>query len=219
MACSYSILFFVSGFFLHMNVVPPALSRLITDLNRLPGIGMKTATRLALHILRRPASEAQSLARDLGELHRTIRLCGSCFAFAETDPCAICNDSGRDAGLVCVVEESADLMAIEKTGAFKGKYHILHGVLSPMDGIGPEEIKADALLERIRKQQVREVLIATSSTVPGEATAAYLIKRLQEEVAVKVTRLACGIPMGMDIKYADELTLSRAIESRKDTSS
>ncbi|MCX5875966.1 MAG: recombination mediator RecR [Deltaproteobacteria bacterium] len=200
-----------------MNVVPPALSRLITDLNRLPGIGMKTATRLALHILRRPASEAQSLARDLGELHRTIRLCGSCFAFAETDPCAICMDSNRDAGLVCVVEESADLMAIEKTGAFKGKYHILHGVLSPMDGIGPEEIKADALLERIRKQQVREVLIATSSTVPGEATAAYLIKRLQEEVAVKVTRLACGIPMGMDIKYADELTLSRAIESRKDT--
>ena len=202
-----------------MNVVPPALSRLITDLNRLPGIGMKTATRLALHILRRPASEAQCLARDLGELHRTIRLCGSCFAFAETDPCAICMDSERDAGLVCVVEESADLMAIEKTGAFKGKYHILHGVLSPMDGIGPEEIKADALLERIRKQRVREVLIATSSTVPGEATAAYLIKRLQEEVAVKVTRLACGIPMGMDIKYADELTLSRAIESRKDTCS
>jgi recombination protein RecR len=200
-----------------MNVVPPALSRLIADLNRLPGIGMKTATRLALHILRRPASEAQGLARDLGELHRSIRLCRGCFAFAESDPCAICQDSERDGGLVCVVEESADLMAIEKTGAFKGKYHILHGVLSPMDGIGPEEIRADALLERIRKQQVREVLIATSSTVPGEATAAYLGKRLQEEVAVKVTRLACGIPMGMDIKYADELTLSRAIESRKDT--
>ena len=202
-----------------MNVVPPALSRLITDLNRLPGIGIKTATRLALHILRRPASEAQGLARDLGELHRSIRLCSECFAFAESDPCAICQDPQRDGGLVCVVEESADLMAIEKTAAFKGKYHILHGVLSPMDGIGPEEIKADALLERIRKQQVREVLIATSSTVPGEATAAYLIKRLQEEVSVKVTRLACGIPMGMDIKYADELTLSRAIESRKDTCS
>ncbi|EKD40747.1 MAG: hypothetical protein ACD_74C00201G0002 [uncultured bacterium] len=155
----------------------------------------------------------------MGELHRSIRLCSGCFAFAETDPCGICKDSERDGGLVCVVEESADLMAIEKTGAFKGKYHILHGVLSPMDGIGPEEIKADALLERIRNQQVREVLIATSSTVPGEATAAYLIKRLQEEAAVKVTRLACGIPMGMDIKYADELTLSRAIESRKDTCS
>ena len=210
---------FPLGLVLYMNVVPPALSRLILDLNRLPGIGMKTATRLALHILRRPASEAQSLARDLGELHRTIRLCGNCFAFAESDPCAICKDSARDGRLVCVVEESADLMAIEKTGAFKGKYHILHGVLSPMDGIGPEEIKADALLDRVKKQEVQEVLIATSSTVPGEATAAYLIKRLQEEVAVKVTRLACGIPMGMDIKYADEITLSRAIESRKDTCS
>ncbi|MGV1098180.1 recombination mediator RecR [Thiovibrio sp. JS02] len=200
-----------------MSVVPPALARLITDLNRLPGIGKKTATRLALHIMRRPASEAQSLAKDLAELHGAIRLCANCFAFSETDPCAICRDSERDGRLVCVVEEPADLMAIEKTGAFKGKYHILHGVLSPMDGIGPEEIKVEALVERVRRQRVEEVLIATSSTVPGEATAAYLVKRLQEEGAVRVTRLACGIPMGMDIKYADELTLSRAIESRKDT--
>ncbi len=200
-----------------MNVVPPALARLIADLNRLPGIGRKTATRLALHIMRRPASEAQSLARDLAELHGAIRLCANCFAFSETDPCAICRDSERDSRLVCVVEEPADLMAIEKTGAFKGKYHILHGVLSPMDGIGPEELKVEALVERVRRQRVVEVLVATSSTVPGEATAAYLIKRLQEEGGVTVTRLACGIPMGMDIKYADELTLSRAIESRKDT--
>jgi len=200
-----------------MNVVPPALARLITDLNRLPGIGRKSATRLALHILRRPASEAENLAKDLAELHTAIKLCANCFAFSETDPCAICRDSEREARIVCVVEESADLMAIEKTGAFKGKYHILHGVLSPMDGIGPEEIKVEALVERVRRQGVEEVLIATSSTVPGEATAAYLIKRLQEEISVKVTRLACGIPMGMDIKYADELTLSRAIESRKDT--
>src|SRR3989339_2061757 len=146
-----------------MNVVPPALSRLITDLNRLPGIGMKTATRLALHILRRPASEAQSLARDLGELHRSIRLCSGCFAFAETDPCAICNDSERDGGLICVVEESADLMAIEKTGAFKGKYHILHGVLSPMDGIGPEDLRVRELVERVRKGVVKEVVIATGT--------------------------------------------------------
>jgi len=200
-----------------MNVVPPALARLVADLNRLPGIGRKTATRLALHIMRRPASEAQSLARDLAELHGAIRLCANCFAFSETDPCAICRDSERDSRLVCVVEEPADLMAIEKTGAFKGKYHILHGVLSPMDGIGPEELKVEALVERVRRQRVVEVLVATSSTVPGEATAAYLIKRLQEEGGVTVTRLACGIPMGMDIKYADELTLSRAIESRKDT--
>ncbi|MBU0967955.1 MAG: recombination mediator RecR [Proteobacteria bacterium] len=197
-----------------MNVVPPALARLIADLNRLPGVGRKTATRLALHLLRRPASEAQSLARDLQDLHETIRLCTNCFAFSETEPCAICADPQRDSSLICVVEEAADLMAIEKTGIFKGQYHILHGVLSPMDGIGPDELKIQALLDRIDRQQVAEVLIATSSTVPGEATAAYLIDSMGKK-DVKVTRLACGIPMGMDIKYADELTLSRAIEARK----
>ncbi|HIJ78467.1 MAG: recombination mediator RecR [Desulfobulbaceae bacterium] len=200
-----------------MNVVPPALARLIADLGRLPGIGKKTATRLAIHIMRRPASEAQSLSRSLGELHGAIRLCGKCFAFSETNPCVICSDSGRNRQLVCVVEGPGDLMAIEKTGAFRGTYHILHGALSPMDGIGPDEIKIEALVSRVRKDKVVEVLIATSSTVPGEATAAYLIKRLQEETPAAVTRLACGIPMGMDIKYADELTLSRAIESRKNT--
>ncbi len=188
---------------------------MITDLNRLPGIGKKTATRLALYILRRPAAEAQNLARDLAELHDAIRLCGNCFAFSETDPCGICSDPRRDPRLICVVEEPADLMAIEKTGAFKGQYHILHGVLSPMDGIGPDEIKVEALLVRVKRQQAAEVLIATSSTVPGEATAAYLVKRLQEETETSVTRLACGIPMGMDIKYADGMTLSRAIEARK----
>jgi recombination protein RecR len=197
-----------------MNVVPPALERLIADLNRLPGVGRKTATRLALYLLRRPAAEAQALARDLIDLHETIRLCSNCFAFSETDPCAICADHQRDSRLICVVEEAADLMAVEKTGAFKGQYHILHGVLSPMDGIGPDEIKIQSLADRIDRQQVAEVLIATSSTVPGEATAAYLIDSLKKK-DVRLTRLACGIPMGMDIKYADELTLSRAIEARK----
>jgi recombination protein RecR len=194
------------------------LARLIADLTRLPGIGKKTATRLALHIMRRPASEAQSLGRSLGELHGSIKLCSNCFAFSETNPCVICSDSRRDGQLVCVVEGPGDLMAIEKTGAFKGTYHILHGALSPMDGVGPDEIKVDALIRRVRKNKVTEILIATSSTVPGEATAAYLVNCLQEETSAKVTRLACGIPMGMDIKYADELTLSRAIESRKNTS-
>ncbi|MEA3547169.1 MAG: recombination mediator RecR [Thermodesulfobacteriota bacterium] len=197
-----------------MNVVPPPLERLIADLNRLPGIGKKTATRLALYMLRRPAVEARNLARDLAELHDSIKLCSNCFAFSETDPCVICADPRRDSRMICVVEEPADMMAIEKTGAFKGMYHILHGVLSPMDGIGPAEIKVEALLARIGRQKTSEVLIATSSTVPGEATAAYLIQRLQEK-PVKLTRLACGIPMGMDIKYADDLTLSRAIESRE----
>ena len=196
-----------------MHVIPPALDRLIQDLNRLPGIGRKTATRLALFILRRPAVEAQALSRDLAELHRAIKLCRNCFTFSETDPCMICADPRRNPLLICVVEEPGDLLAIEKTGAFGGQYHILHGVLSPMDGIGPKEIKVDELLSRIKRQQATEVLVATSSTVPGEATAAYLISRL-EKMPVKVTRLACGLPMGMDIKYADEITLARAIEAR-----
>jgi len=199
-----------------MNVLPPALARLIDSLNRLPGIGRKSATRLALHILRRSSVEAKELARDLASLHEAISLCSNCFVFSESDPCVICSDRSRDARLICVVEEPADLLAIEKTSFYKGHYHILHGVLSPMDGVGPEEIKVGALLARVRKLDGCEVLIATSSTVPGEATAAYLVSRLKS-LPVKVTRLACGIPMGMDIKYADELTLARAIEARKET--
>lgn len=196
-----------------MEVVPAALARLISDFERLPGIGKKSATRLALHILRRPEAEAQGLATNLAELHASIRLCDNCFAFSESNPCQICSDSRRDAGVVCVVEGPGDLMAIEKTGAFHGVYHILHGVLSPMDGIGPAEIKVDALLARVRKGGIREVLLATSSTVPGEATAVYLAERLA--AMVSVSRLACGIPLGMDIKYADEHTLARSIETRR----
>ncbi len=196
-----------------MDIMPTALSHLINDLGRLPGIGPKTATRLALHILRRPASEAQTLGRDLADLHGSISLCGKCFAFSEDDPCVICSDARRKQDIICVVEGPGDLLAIEKTGAFKGLYHILHGVLSPMDGIGPAEIKIEALLGRIKSQHIKEVFIATSSTVPGEATASYICERLMSMVTV--SRLTCGIPMGMDIKYADEHTLSRAIESRK----
>ena len=196
-----------------MEIMPAALSHLIDDLGRLPGIGPKTATRLALHILRRPASEAQALGRDLADLHGSIKLCGKCFAFSEDDPCAICSDARRKQDIICVVEGPGDLLAIEKTGAFKGLYHILHGVLSPMDGIGPAEIKIEALLGRIKSQHIKEVFIATSSTVPGEATASYISERLMSMVTV--SRLTCGIPMGMDIKYADEHTLPRAIESRK----
>ena len=197
-----------------MQIVPPALERLVADLTRLPGIGRKTATRLALYILRRPAAEALSLAEDLASLHASIRMCGRCFAFSETDPCSICSDARRDDRLVCVVEEPGDLMAIEKTGVFRGVYHILHGVLSPMDGIGPEELKIKELYDRIKKQETAEILIATSSTVPGEATASFLMDQLRR-FPVRVSRLACGIPMGMDIKYADEHTLARAIESRQ----
>jgi recombination protein RecR len=199
-----------------MQVVPPALERLILDLSKLPGIGKKTASRLALHIMRSPAEEARSLAADLAELHTAVKLCSICFIFSETDPCKICSDHTRNTGVVCVVEGSDDLLAIEKTGAYQGLYHILHGVLAPMDGIGPDEIKINELIERIRRHKISEILIATSSTVPGEATASYLARILHEE-PVKVTRLACGIPMGMDIKYADEVTLARAIETRQES--
>ena len=199
-----------------MQVVPPALERLIKDLSKLPGIGKKTASRLALHIMRSPAEEARTLASDLAELPNAVKLCSSCFIFSETDPCKICSDPSRNSGLVCVVEGPDDLLAIEKTGSYQGLYHILHGVLAPMDGIGPDEIKINELVERVRHHKIAEILIATSSTVPGEATASYLARILHQE-PVKVTRLACGIPMGMDIKYADEVTLSRAIETRQES--
>jgi recombination protein RecR len=197
-----------------MQVIPPALERLITDLTRLPGIGRKTATRLALYILRRPAVEARNLADDLITLHETIHLCQQCFTFSETDPCGICGNPSRDPRLVCVVEEPGDQIAIEKTGAFRGTYHILHGVIAPMDGIGPDELKIRELWQRVASGGVDEVLIATSSTVPGEATVSYLFEILKE-TKVQLSRLACGIPMGMDIKYADEHTLAKAIESRQ----
>ena len=199
-----------------MQVVPPALERLIQDLSKLPGIGKKTATRLAMHIMRSPAAEAKTLAADLDELHTAVKLCSSCFVFSESDPCKICSDSSRTNEVVCVVEGPGDLLAIENTGAFHGLYHILHGVLAPMDGIGPDEIKINELVDRVRRTQVKEILLATSSTVPGEATATYLARILAQE-KVKVTRLACAIPMGMDIKYADEVTLARAIESRQES--
>jgi len=197
-----------------MQIMPPALTALIDSLSRLPGIGKKTATRLALYLVRRPPSEAANLAKALAGLHDHIRLCSNCFAFSEADPCALCADPKRNNRTVCVVEGAADMLAIEKSGAFKGQYHILHGVLSPMDGIGPEELKVGALRRRIERQGVEEVLVATSSTVPGEATASYLLQQLQG-MNVKISRLACGIPMGMDIKYADEMTLARAIEARR----
>ena len=155
------------------------------------------------------------MAAALSELHGSIRLCSACMAFSETDPCNVCGDPRRDGTLVCVVEQPADLLAIEKTDHYRGHYHILHGVLSPVDGIGPAELKIKELLARLEEGTIKEVLIATSSTVPGEATASYLIDALSR-FSVKLTRLACGIPMGMDIKYADQHTLARAIESRSE---
>jgi recombination protein RecR len=196
-----------------MQVIPPALDKLIDNLARLPGIGRKTATRLALSILRKPRAQAGELAESLAKLHDSIQLCSCCFSFSDQDPCAICADPRRQADTLCVVEQSGDLLAIEKTDSFRGHYHILHGVISPMDGMGPDELKIKELLARIENGIVKEVIIATSSTVPGEATASYLTDILQH-APIRVTRLACGIPMGMDIKYADKYTLAKAIQRR-----
>ncbi len=201
----------------NLHIVPPALERLIRSFSSLPGIGTKTATRIALNILRRPVSQAREMSESLAELHKSIQLCSCCFTFSEDDPCVICADPRRDSSIVCVVEQPGDLIAIEKTDSYRGHYHILHGVLSPIDGIGPDEIKIRELIGRIDSNGINEVLIATSSTVPGEATASYLIDILHP-LQVKLTRLACGIPMGMDIKHADKYTLAKAIESRNHAS-
>ncbi|THB70562.1 MAG: recombination protein RecR [Desulfobulbaceae bacterium] len=200
-----------------LHIVPPALERLINSFSSLPGIGAKTATRLALNLLRRKPSDALEMAEALSELHRSIQLCSICLTFSEDDPCAICADPKRDGSMVCVVEQPGDLLAIEKTDSYRGHYHILHGVLSPIDGIGPDELKVRELIARIKSGTIKEILIATSSTVPGEATASFLIDKIHG-LPVKLTRLACGIPMGMDIKHADKYTLARAISSRENAS-
>ncbi len=201
------------------KALPPALERLIADLSMLPGIGEKTATRLALSILRWPESRARELGEAITQLHSRIKLCTTCFTFSEDDPCAICGDPRRDHTIICVVEDPGDIIAIEKSGIFRGTYHVLHGAISPMDGIGPEDVKAKELIRRIEESkraggtEVKEVIIATSSTAPGEATASYL-SDIIEKSGVKVSRIACGIPVGMDIKYADPHTLKQAISQR-----
>ncbi len=192
---------------------PPALVRLVKNLSRLPGVGEKTATRMAMSILRWPEDRAGELAASIAELHGRIRLCSSCFTFSEQDPCPVCSDPKRDRTSICVVEDPGDLLALEKAGGFRGVYHVLHGALAPMDGMGPDELKIKELIRRIQATGVKEIIIATSSTVAGEATAAYLSDVLGR-LPVRVSRIACGIPMGMDIKYADGMTLQRAIEAR-----
>ncbi len=193
--------------------MPPALERLVKNLQRLPGIGEKTATRLALHVLRWPQAQARELAESIGNLHEKIGLCSRCYTFSEKDPCAVCSNPERDTSLICVVEEPGDVLAIEKAGCYKGLYHVLQGVLAPMDGIGPEQLKITELLARLETEQVKEVIVATSSTAAGEATSSYLYGLLSEK-GVKTSRIACGIPMGSDLKYADQMTLKKAIEFR-----
>jgi len=196
------------------NILPPALKRLVDNLSKLPGIGEKTATRLALFILRGSEQQAQELAKSILEIHKSIKLCSICFTFSDQDPCPICSNPKRDKSIVCVVEEPGDLLAMEKAGEFKGRYHVLHGVLSPRDGIGPEELRLSQLKNRIEREKIKELIIATSPTMAGEATAAYISKMLSK-MNITITRIACGVPMGMDIKYADPVTLKKALEARR----
>ena len=196
-----------------MDFYPGSIKTLIRSLARLPGIGHKTAERLAMHILQQPDEEAHRLARSIVELKEKLRLCSRCFALSDDVLCRICNDPSRESGLICVVEQPADMASIEKSGAFKGRYHVLGGVLSPMDGIGPDDIKIAELATRVEKEDVREIILATGTNVEGESTAAY-IAGILAPMPVEVTRIASGVPMGGDLKYVDQVTLKRAMESR-----
>ncbi|MBW2174479.1 MAG: recombination protein RecR, partial [Deltaproteobacteria bacterium] len=189
-----------------MEFYPQSLVSLIKHLSKLPGIGEKTAARLALYILRSSDEDAKALSRNILEVKEKIRFCSKCFGLCETDPCKICLNRSRDHTMLCVVEQPNDLVALEKSGAFKGLYHVLQGALSPMSGIGPDELRIKELIERIKLDEIKEVALATNTNVEGEATASYLAQVLKG-YSVRVTRIATGVPVGGDLKYLDEITL------------
>jgi len=196
-----------------MNHYPSSILKLIKSFSRLPGIGEKTAERLTMHILRAPRREAEQLSNSIVEVKDKIRLCSICFGLSDTDICNICSNRTRTSSILCVVEQPADMVAIEKSGSFTGLYHILEGVLSPMDGIGPDNIRVKELISRISQGEIKEVVLATGTNVEGEATAAYIAERI-ENYRIKVTRIASGVPVGGDLKYVDQVTLKKAMETR-----
>jgi recombination protein RecR len=194
---------------------PEPLTRLIDQLQRLPGIGRKSAQRLAFHILREPREEADRLCDAVRELKERVTHCSTCNNITDADPCAYCTDEGRDRRLICVVEEPQNVIAIEKTRDFKGAYHVLMGAISPLQGVGPDELKIKGLLARVEAGGVEEVILATNPNVEGEATAIYLA-RLLKPLGVRVTRIAMGVPVGSDLDYADEVTMHKAMEGRRE---
>jgi recombination protein RecR len=189
------------------------IAKLIDEFRKLPGIGTKTAQRLAYNLLRRPREEAERLSRAILEVREKIGYCSRCNNFSDTEPCFYCADPSRSAETICVVEEPSDILAIEKTREFHGQYHVLHGALSPINGIGPEDLKLKNLIGRLREGQVKELIIATNPNVEGEATAIYLA-RLFKPLGIKVSRIALGLPVGSDLEFADEVTMSKALEGR-----
>jgi recombination protein RecR len=188
---------------------------LIDELGRLPGIGPKSAQRIAFHLLKLPAEDANRLARAISEAKERVTFCERCFNVSEGPLCPMCTDDRRDPSVVCVVEDARDIVAIEKTGEFRGRYHVLLGAISPIDGIGPEQLKVRELLARLEPEEVREVILCTNPNIEGEATAMYLA-RLLKPLGLRVTRIASGLPVGGDLEYADELTLGRALEGRRE---
>jgi recombination protein RecR len=195
-------------------VAPEPVTRLIESFSQLPGIGPKTASRLTFYLLRRPAEQAEALAEALHDLKTTV-FCRICYNITVESPCNICLDEARERNIVCVVEEPLDVLAIDRTGQYKGLYHVLHGAISPVEGIGPDELRITELMTRLREEPVQEVLLATNPNLEGEATAMYLA-RLIQPLGVRVTRLARGLPVGGDLEYADVVTLSRALEGRRE---
>jgi recombination protein RecR len=198
-------------------LLSPPVNRLITELSRLPGIGQRTAQRLAFHILRVPDDEALALADAIREVKETVTQCEVCFNLAVGPRCRICEDARRDGAVICVVEEPSDVIPIERTNEFHGRYHVLGGALSPIDGVDPEDIRLAELFTRVQGNGVREVVVATNSTTTGEATALYIAEELRERApSVAVTRLASGLPVGADLEYADEITLGKALRGRRE---
>ncbi len=197
-----------------MKHYPEAMYRLIRQFCKLPGIGEKSAERFVMYLLTAPEPEVNSLAASIRELKKQVTVCNTCFCFSDSQTCRICRDPARDSSLVCVVESPADMAAVEKSGAFTGVYHVLQGLLSPMDGIGPDELRIRELIARVSSGNVKEVVIATSTSVEGESTADYIYKSLKP-FSVNVTRIASGVPMGGELKYIDQVTLKKAMEARR----
>ena len=195
--------------------VAPSVARLIQELNKLPGIGPKSAQRLTYHIVRLSQEEARALAEAILALKETALFCSRCYNIADKDPCETCSDPQRDASEICVVEEPLDVLTIERTGCYRGLYHVLHGVISPINGVGPEDLRIRELLGRLQGEEVKEIIIATNPTLEGEATAMY-IRRQVAPLGVRITHLARGLPVGGDLEYADEVTLGRALEGRRE---
>jgi recombination protein RecR len=197
------------------NILPQPVQRLINELARLPGIGPKSAARLTFYLLRTADDQALDLAQALQDLKERTQFCSTCFNITEEDPCLICQDTNRDQSMLCVVEEPLDVLAIEKSRAYNGRYHVLHGAISPVEGVGPEDLRVAELVERVEQGDFRELILATNPTLEGESTALYLQRRLARE-DLRLTRLARGLPVGGDLEYTDEITLGRALEGRQE---